>query len=60
MLIASKIHRNVPFVVTFKIVQIIPFHAELWLPWQAKEKTLNTFFSKTQRARAKIFGMNIF
>jgi hypothetical protein len=24
---------------TFKIVQRIEFHEELWLPWQPKEKT---------------------
>jgi hypothetical protein len=27
-----------------KVFQRIPFHAELWLPWQPKEKTLNIFF----------------
>jgi hypothetical protein len=27
-----------------KIVQRMLFHAELWLPWQPKEKTLNIFF----------------
>jgi hypothetical protein len=27
-----------------KFVQRILFHAELWLPWKPKEKTLNIFF----------------
>jgi hypothetical protein len=27
-----------------EIVQRIKFHAEIWLPWQPKEKTLNIFF----------------
>ena len=31
---------------SFKILQGIKFHEELWLPWQQSEKTLKIFLSK--------------
>ena len=33
------------------------FHAEFWLPWQPKGKTLKIFLSETTRPRALILGM---
>ena len=42
----------------FKIVQRIPFHEELWLPWQPKEKSLKIFFSTTTGQNSIIFGRN--
>jgi hypothetical protein len=38
--------------VTFKIVQRILFHAELWLPWKK-----NLLLKNPRGARAKIFGV---
>ena len=35
---------------------MVPFHEELWLPWQPKEKSLK-IFSKTTKPRALIFGI---
>ena len=42
----TKLHRNDPLAVPFKDVQRFPFHAEFWLPWQPKRKTLK-ILSKT-------------
>ena len=40
---------------SFKKLQRIEFHEELWLPWQQSEKTLKVFWSQTVRARVFIF-----
>ena len=40
-----------------KIAQRIKFHAELWLPWQPKGKTLKIILSQSISPRAQIFGV---